>query len=262
VSETPRVRLCRQLDPDAWPGVGLSPLNLALGGLVLVSALLSSLMTEPALGDWRPLLSWGLTACAAVFTLEYPARLWVKWESARWRAAPLGPWSWTLTWYAVLDLLALIGVWAELLFGAGTGISVMLRLARMLRVFGAQGNSAFGRAAREIVHAVRERRLELAISAGVAGLVLMMASVAMYIAEGRVQPEVFGSIPRAMWWSVITLTTVGYGDATPVTAAGRVIAGFTALGSVALVALPAGIMAAAFSDALQRARRRGRERDG
>ncbi len=91
----------------------------------------------------------------------------------------------------------------------------MLRLLRLLELFVTSGDGATARAAREIARAVRERRLELMISGGVAGLVLTLASVAMYLAERHVQPEVFGSIPRAMWWSVVTLTTVGYGDAVP-----------------------------------------------
>ncbi|MGM0585879.1 MAG: ion transporter [Pseudomonadota bacterium] len=254
-----RRRLWRQLDPDAWPSTGLSPLNMALVSLVLLSALSASLLTEPSLAWLEAPLQWVLAVCAAVFTAEYPLRVWVKFESPRWRASSWGPLGWCTRWYAIIDLLALIGVWAELMFGATFGLAVILRLARLLRVFAAGDNTTFGRAAREIARAVRERRLELYISAAVAGLALMLASVAIYLAERNVQPEIFGSIPRAMWWAVVTLTTVGYGDATPVTAVGRVIGGFTALGSVALIAMPAGIMAAAFSDALQRARRRGRE---
>lgn len=254
-----RLWLFRQLDRAGWQGEGMSPLNAALAGVVAVSALTASLITEPTLAEWNSLLHAILTACAVVFTVELPARLWVKWESPRWRAHPWGPWGWLLRWHSVLDMLALAAVWAEVLLGAGLGFAVMLRLLRLMELFVTSGNGAAARAAREIARAVRERRLELMISGGVAGLVLTLASVAMYLAERHVQPEVFGSIPRAMWWSVVTLTTVGYGDAVPQTAAGRVIAAITALGSVALVALPAGIMAAAFSEALQRTRRRDRD---
>lgn len=72
--------------------------------------------------------------------------------------------------------------------------------------------------------------------------------------EGEGQPELFGSIPRAMWWSIATLTTVGYGDAYPITALGKLLAGFTALTGIGLIAMPTGILASAFSDALQRQR--------
>ncbi len=85
-------------------------------------------------------------------------------------------------------------------------------------------------------------------------MLLLIGSVALFWAEGHVQPEKFGSIPRALWWAIITLTTVGYGDVAPITALGKVLASIVALGGVALVAMPAGIMAAAFSDAMQKKR--------
>lgn len=85
-----------------------------------------------------------------------------------------------------------------------------------------------------------------------------MTSTLMYLIEGEDQPNVFGSIPRAMWWSIVTLTTVGYGDAYPVTVTGRILAGLTAMIGIGLIAMPTGILAAAFSDALQ-ARRNERE---
>ncbi len=74
----------------------------------------------------------------------------------------------------------------------------------------------------------------------------------LFWAEGAVQPDAFGGIPRAMWWAMATLTTVGYGDVTPITALGTVLAGIVAV--TAIVAMPTGIMAAAFSDAFQELR--------
>ena len=70
----------------------------------------------------------------------------------------------------------------------------------------------------------------------------------MYHVEGKTQPEAFGSIPRALWWSLATLTTVGYGDVYPITALGRFIASFMAIVGIGAVALPAGILASAFQN--------------
>jgi voltage-gated potassium channel len=72
--------------------------------------------------------------------------------------------------------------------------------------------------------------------------------------ESRLQPDEFGSIPRALWWSVNTLTTVGYGDVVPITPLGKIFASIVALSGIALVAMPTGIIAAAFSEAMQRRR--------
>ena len=127
----------------------------------------------------------------------------------------------------------------------------MLRLLRLLRVFVSGSDTAMARAAREVTRAVHERRLELAVSFSVAALVLMGASIAMYLVERRVQPEVFGSIPRAVWWAIATLTTVGYGDVYPETTLGRVAASVIAMAGIGVVALPAGVFASAFSDELR-----------
>ena len=85
----------------------------------------------------------------------------------------------------------------------------------------------------------------------IASMLLLMSSTLLYIVEGGIQPETFGSIPRAMWWSIATLTTVCYGDVYPVTTLGRVFAGLTAITGIGLIAMPTGILASAFSDALQ-----------
>ena len=72
----------------------------------------------------------------------------------------------------------------------------------------------------------------------------------MYVAEGQVQVQEFGSIPRCLWWSVITVTTVGYGDVSPVTAIGKVIASITALAGVTIIAIPIGIISAGFTESV------------
>ena len=72
----------------------------------------------------------------------------------------------------------------------------------------------------------------------------------MFFAEGSIQPEQFGSIPRCLWWSVITVTTVGYGDTYPVTAFGKIIASLTAICGIAVIAIPIGIISAGFTESL------------
>ena len=85
-------------------------------------------------------------------------------------------------------------------------------------------------------------------------LAVMISSTSIYMFEHEVQPEVFGSIPESMWWSFITLTTVGYGDVVPMTAAGKLVAGFTALMGVCVVALLTGIVASGFSNQMTKKR--------
>lgn len=112
------------------------------------------------------------------------------------------------------------------------------------------------RAWRDIAAAIHSRRTELILTLGLALIAMLVASTFLYWAEGDVQPDKFGSIPRALWWSVVTLTTVGYGDVYPVTPLGKIFAAILAVGGIGLIALPTGILAAAFSDAMQRRRER------
>lgn len=77
------------------------------------------------------------------------------------------------------------------------------------------------------------------------GILIYGAAVAIYYCERDVQPEAFGSIPAALWWAVITLTTIGYGDVYPVTPLGRVLTTFVALLGLGMVAIPTGLLAAA-----------------
>ena len=109
----------------------------------------------------------------------------------------------------------------------------------------------FSDALNALGRALYQRRYEMILSAGAAFMLLLFSASMLYVVEAEHQPDTFGSIPRALWWSVATLTTVGYGDVTPITALGRVLAGMTAIAGVGLVALPAGILAAAFSDVFQ-----------
>jgi voltage-gated potassium channel len=133
----------------------------------------------------------------------------------------------------------------------------MIRLVRVLRL---AKLGRFTQASRALSTAVHARRYELIISVGVAFFILLLTSTLMYIVEGHAQPQAFGSIPRAMWWAIATLTTVGYGDAVPITPFGRVLGGITAATGVGLIAMPAGILAAAMSDAIH-ARRHAEHKD-
>ena len=130
----------------------------------------------------------------------------------------------------------------------------MFRLLQLLRLLRLARIGRYSRAMNLVVEAIRSRGTELILSFAFALTLMLGAATLLYIVEGPTQPAAFGSIPRAMWWAVETLTTVGYGDAVPVTPLGRILAAVTALCGIGFIALPTGILASAFSDALRRAR--------
>lgn len=247
-----RCRLAQALDPTSRED-GLSRLNRALAVLILASVALAVLETEPVVLSGRETLFRGAEIVfGAVFALEYLARFWAAAERGGWRAR----WRWAVSPWALIDLIAILPV----LIAVGAAPFYLLRLVRLLRLLRLAKLGRTSAALSLLSGAVRERRFELLVSLYAALLVMLVSAALMHLIEGAVQPEAFGSIPRALWWAVVTLTTIGYGDVYPLTIAGKFVAGATAVLGIGLIAAPTGILAAAFSDALARRRRVDRER--
>ena len=147
----------------------------------------------------------------------------------------------------IIDLLAILPSIIPLLLG---GVDLrwlrVLRLVRLLKI------SHYSSALEDLFSAVYEERRSFAAALYLMAIALFLSSSLMYLAEYEVQPENFSSIPATMWWSLITLTTVGYGDVSPITPLGQIIGAFTALMGVCTVALLTGIVASAFSSQMGR----------
>ncbi|MFO7957181.1 MAG: RyR domain-containing protein, partial [Candidatus Brocadiia bacterium] len=126
----------------------------------------------------------------------------------------------------------------------------------LLRVFKL---ARYAQPLRTLGGAIRAKKKELWVAVSVVFVLLVIASSMMYFAERDAQPEAFSSIPAAMWWGVVTLTTVGYGDVYPVTLVGKCIGALISLLGIATFALPAGIIAGGFTEELHR--RAAGERD-
>ncbi len=105
-----------------------------------------------------------------------------------------------------------------------------------------------------LLNVLRDEARNIGAALFVLILLIVMAGGLSYLAEREAQPEAFGSIPAALWWAVVTMTTIGYGDVVPHTGAGRIMATIIGIISVGMVALPAGLLASGFSEALQRRR--------
>lgn len=188
----------------------------------------------------------------AVFTVEYLLRLWACTSDARYAGPVRGRLRYALRPMSLVDLLAIAPFYLEF-------ITVDLRIVRTLRLFRLFRIFKLARYADSMItlgQVLRSRRDELLVTLFVVVVLLVFASSAMYYVESEAQPQQFSSIPAAMWWGVATLTTVGYGDVYPVTTAGRFLGAGIAILGVGLFALPTGILASAFSEELQKRRRR------
>ena len=252
---TLRRRLYGQIEPSAYTGRGTPVLTHVIIWMIIASCVLVILETEPVLLDAYPgtFLALELTF-GTVFLIEYLARCWVAVEHPRGRL-----------WYmtrpsSVFDLLAVISFLAPVLPVSG----VLLRLLRLARILRLARLGQFSLAIGNLTRALGARRFELLLSVGVAVVLMLVSSTLLYLVEAGHQPEEFGSIPRSLWWSVATLTTVGYGDVTPITGLGRFFAALTALSGVGIIAMPAGILASALSETIRerRARAGGSDDDG
>lgn len=248
-----RYSLYLQLDSNGSNDRALAPLNKVIIALIVASVFVVVIESEPIFYAGHESLFHALeVAFGTAFLLEYLARLWACVEDPKYANGLKGRLRYMATPAALLDLFAVLPLFLYLLGPQ----AYMLRLVRLLRVIRLAKLGRFSNAVSAISEAVSERKFELLASFLFSVVLLLITSTLMYLAEARHQPALFGSIPRAMWWSAITLTTVGYGDSYPITVAGRVLAGLTAVLGIGLIAMPTGILAAAFSNALQSRRQK------
>ncbi|MBB4070328.1 voltage-gated potassium channel [Salinibacter ruber] len=181
-----------------------------------------------------------------VFTVEYVLRVWSCVESEEYNGAITGRFKFVRSFYAVIDLAAIAPFYVS--FGLDLRFARVLRLLRVFRLVKA---ARYFSALRMFGEVVRRKREEITVSLALLGMLTVVTSSLMYYAERAAQPEVFSSIPDAIWWSVVTVTTVGYGNATPVTVLGQMLGGLVAVLGTGMGALPAGFLASGFSDALE-----------
>ncbi len=180
------------------------------------------------------------------FTAEYVLRVWSCVEAEEYEGALAGRLQFARSFYAVIDLAAIAPFYIS--FGLDLRFARVLRLLRVFRMVKA---AQYFSALRMFGKVARRKREEITVSLALLGMLTVITSSLMYYAERTAQPEVFSSIPDAIWWSVVTVTTVGYGNATPITVPGQVLGGLVAVLGTGMGALPAGFLASGFSDALE-----------
>ncbi len=189
-------------------------------------------------------------ASLVIFTLEYLLRIWSCTTESRYSHPVFGRLRFAFTPLLIIDFLALLPFFLPFL---GLEDLRTLRALRLLAWAARLGRYFEG--IRTLGKVLQSKALDLATVVIVLAVMLVLASSMMYYAEHLAQPDDFGSIPEAMWWSIITLTTVGYGDVSPVTPLGKVMAGIIAVMGIGMFALPAGILGSGFLDEIQKRNR-------
>jgi len=183
----------------------------------------------------------------AVFTTEYLMRIYSCVEDPRFKSAFAGRAGYAFTPGAVIDALAVTPFFLEALLHHLFDLR-FLRIFRMLRLLKL---TRFSDATKMVWDGIKREAGTIGASFFVLLLVIILCGSLGYLLEHAAQPDKFESIPTAIYWSVITLSSVGYGDISPITPMGRFITSFMALLGIALVAIPSGILSAAFTDQLR-----------
>ncbi len=244
-----RARLYELIEDDERTTGAAHVVRIILVALIVLSVAASILETEPIfrgrLDRLFALIEYG---CVAIFSVEYVARVWVSVDdrAGRYSHPLVGRLRYMLTPSAIVDLVAVLPFYLSLFIPIDL---IFLRLFRLLRILKI---TRYSPALATLQLVLYNERRSLLSALLVFGVVLVIAAGLMHAAEGAAQPERFGTIPAAMWWAVITLTTVGYGDATPITSAGKAIAALTALCGIGALALPTAILGAGFARELQK----------
>ena len=180
-----------------------------------------------------------------VFSVEYILRVWSCTSIPQYKHPITGRLKYMLSTGAIIDMLAIIPFYLPIFINYDLRFVRIIRLLRFFRFF------KLGRylnASRVISSVFKSKKEELILSFVIILFLIIIASSIMYFVEHDAQPDKFSSIPETMWWSVATLTTVGYGDAYPITSLGKFLTACISILGIGMFALPAGILASGFSD--------------
>lgn len=241
--ETARLRLFRILHKPAPTQALTRYVNYLLAAVILANCVAVALETVPAIFEPNRRLFRMLEAFSTgFFIVEYLLRLWVCVEREEFKAPLAGRLKYALRPLPLLDLIVIVTLWApwDLRF---------LRIFRLSRLLHLMHLDGLDRSLQAVLAAIRRRRNLLVISLLAMGITIYCLAAVLYFIEHPAQPDVFSSIPATLWWSVVTLTTIGYGDMVPITALGKALAGAVMLAGIGVFALPTAIVTAAILEA-------------
>jgi len=217
--------------------------------LILVNVLAIVLESVEGIGKkFAVELYWLEVVSVSIFSVEYLLRLWSCTVSPTYQGAIRGRLKWATSPFALIDLLAVLPFFLPFL-----GVDLrFIRIFRVLRTLRLLKVGKYSSSLKLILGVLRDKKEELITSVVVMGFMIFVAACVMFHFEHQAQPEAFSSIPATLWWSVVTLTTIGYGDVYPVTAGGKVVASVVAVIAIGMVGLPTAILASAFTEQLEK----------
>ena len=247
---TLRARIYRIIecsDPDDWKGQWFDGFMIVLIITNVIAVILET-VAEIAAAHAAFFYAFELFS-VTVFSVEYGLRIWSVVENLDeegFRHPVRGRIKYAMTPMALIDLMAIAPFFLAFILSVDLRFMRIFRLLRLLKL------TRYSTAIHTLWAALMSQRRALAAALVIIVILLVFASSIIFLMEKEAQPEAFSSIPAAMWWGLATLTTVGYGDVTPVTAVGKVFGAFIMVLGVGMFALPAGILATGFSNEIRK----------
>ena len=220
---------------DTWEGKAF---DWAIIALIFYAIATLAYETEPALSENARKFLWiSEIVVTALFTLEYILRFYLA-ERKR---------DYSFSFYGIIDLVAILPLYLDLLLGAEVAVLRAFRALRLLRIFRLLKIVRYHRASDRLLKALSESKEEFTLFFFTTLILLFLSTAGIYYFEHPGQPEAFSSISHSLWWAVVTLTTVGYGDVYPITLGGKIFTFIILLIGLGVVAAPAGLIASALS---------------
>ncbi|MFC2129837.1 ion transporter [Bacteroidota bacterium] len=183
-----------------------------------------------------------------VFSVEYLLRIWVADLIFEAKTKTKARIKYIFSFLGLADILAILPFYLPFIVAIDLRVMRILRLLRILRILKLERYTV---SMRVLGSVLKNKKEELIITIVIAFILMLLTSTIMYNIESNIQPDGFGNILQALWWSMATLTTVGYGDVYPLTWLGQTFAALTALFGIGLVAIPTGIISSGFIEAIQ-----------
>lgn len=190
-----------------------------------------------------------------VFTIEYFLRLWTADLEYKKLSSIKSKMKFAGSKLGLIDLISILPFYLPFVFAFDLRVLRILRLFRLLRIFKL---GRFSKSMKTIARILKETKSDLAITLLVALVLLILSSTLMFYIEHDSQPDKFANIGQALWWSVATLTTVGYGDVYPITSLGKFFGAIIAIIGIGIIALPTGIISSAFINGLQKEKKKSK----
>lgn len=194
-------------------------------------------------GDWLDIIEVGTVT---FFTFELLLRYIVIGNQSEYKGLR-GRVKFTFTPFTLIDILSILPTFLTL-FGFNSSFLRILRLFRVFKLFRMTKTSSFDRALRRVFVTEREN---LIMTFSSIGIILIIFTIMVYFAENDAQPQTFSSIPKTLWWAIVTLSTVGYGDMYPITIIGRIITTIITMIGIAFYAIPGGLFTAALIEEIK-----------